>query len=81
MFEMFQELGVTHVSFVLGRVGIATIPVAILEEYRTQTKTSFNPDGSIRHYHVLISNEEHPVLYWSSDTPRYPLEECYQKFS
>jgi Protein of unknown function (DUF1524) len=79
VFDDFATLAITHVAFVMGSLGICTIPVEILQCYRTQTKASFNPDGSIRHYHILISNESIPILYWSSETSRYSLENYFQR--
>jgi uncharacterized protein with ParB-like and HNH nuclease domain len=80
LFEDFQEYGVTHVAFVLGQIGVATIPVEILRLYKYETKASFLNDGSIRHYHVLISNEYIPHLYWSSETPRRSLNDHFRRF-
>lgn len=66
---------VSHFVFVLGSWGFVTVPIEIVRKYCRETKATLNADGSVRHYHVLISPEPSPELYWSNDTPRYDLTE------
>lgn len=75
------EIGVTHFAFVLGDWGFVTVPIGIVQKFCQTTKTSVNPDGSIRHYHALISPEPEPELYWSADVPRYDLTDFAQPFN
>jgi hypothetical protein len=75
-----HELGVTHIVLVLGQWGFATVPLGTVEEFCTCAKASLNADGSVRHYHVLISPEPEPEMYWSNDVPRYDLSDFSQPF-
>lgn len=78
--EKSDELGTSHYVFVLGTWGFVTVPIETVREYCRSTKVSKNPDGSIRHYHVLISPEPEPVMYWSNDSPRFALADFAQSF-
>ena len=71
--EYLGESDNSYLTFVMGRHAAATVPLELVREYCKETKSSMNPDGTIRRYHVLISNEEDPHLFWSQETPRYPL--------
>ena len=73
-------MGGSHVAFVLGSWGFALVPIETVIEYCRHTKATKNPDGSILHYHVLISPEPEPEMYWSHDTPRYSLADYCQTF-
>ena len=75
-----REMNVTHIVFVLGDWGFATVPIATLDAFCKCAKATLNPDGSVRHYHVLISAEPEPEMYWSNDVPRYDLTEYCQPF-
>ena len=79
--EKLAELNVSHVMFILGESGFVTVPVEVVRQYVSETKATNNPDGSIRHYHVLISNDLEPELYWSAETPRYPLADVFEPFN
>lgn len=68
---------VSNVVFVMGDYGFVKVPIQILRNYLKHTKTSSNSDGSIRHYHCLISHDAEPELYWSNDVPRFPLSEYF----
>lgn len=78
--DRMQQGGVTHIVFVMGDYGFATVPIAKVQEYLQTAGVTKNADGSIRHYHVLISNEQNPAMYTSSDTPRVPLGEFFRAF-
>ena len=80
IFERLTDLKSTHVVFILGDSGFVVVPLDTINEYLKTTKVSKNPDGSIRHYHVLISNDLEPELYWSSDTPRFQLADVFETF-
>ncbi len=75
-----EEIGTSHYIFVLGTWGFVTVPIETVREYCTSTKVSKNPDGTIRHYHVLISPEPEPEMYWSNESPRFDLSEFAQSF-
>lgn len=76
-----KTLGATHIAFVLGEWGFVNVPVSLVEGHLPHTRSSLNPDGSIRHYHLLISPEPDPALHWSADAPRVQLSEYSQPFS
>jgi hypothetical protein len=78
--EHVQNLGATHFVFVLGEWGFATVPIETVVEYCHHAKVSKNLDGTVRHYHVLISPEPEPELYWSQDTSRHDLTSFCQTF-
>ncbi len=68
--ERLQQLRITHVVFVMGEYGFAKIPVETVRTFVSHTKTSSNPDGSIRHYHFLSSHDSEPELSWSNEVPK-----------
>jgi hypothetical protein len=72
--------GVTHIVFVMGDHGFATVPIHKVQEYLQTAGVTKNTDGSIRHYHVLIANEPDPAMYTSLDTPRVRLGEYFRTF-
>ncbi len=78
--DSIDELGVTHVVLILGSAGFVAIPVSVLREYLKTARVTRNPDGSVRHYHLLVSREPEPELFWSAETPRYDLSECFSPF-
>jgi hypothetical protein len=39
-----------------------------------------HPDGSIRHYHLLISKEPNLEMFWSSETPRFQSQATSSSF-
>jgi hypothetical protein len=76
-----EEYSVTHIVFVMGEEGFVKIPMQLIQEFLDITKVSRNEDGSIRHFHCLISPGPNPELYWSNDTQRFALSELYTSFS
>lgn len=72
--------GFTHVAFVMGNYGVAVVPMDELESYCSHAHVSYHPDGSIRHYHIQISNETTPHFFASADAPRYSLGGYFKKF-
>jgi len=75
-----EENNVTHMIFVMGDEGFAKVPIAVVKEFLRGTGASKNPDGSIRHYHLLISPGPNPEMYWSSEAKRFSLTDWYQQF-
>lgn len=76
--ERMLQVGVTHIVFLMGDYGFATVPIGMVQEYLETAGVTKNADGSIRHYHVLITNEPSPSMYTSSDTPRLSLGEYFR---
>jgi len=75
-----EEFGVTHIVFVLGRIGFAAVPVEIVRRYLEAAVVTQNADGSIRHHHVLISPEPELDMYTSANVPRYSLGDYFLRF-
>ena len=49
-----HELRVTHIVFVMGEWGFTVVPLDIVDAFCKRAKTTDYPDGTVRHYHVLI---------------------------
>ncbi len=79
--DRLAEQKATHIVFILGDIGFVPVPIDTIRRYVKSTKVSQHPDGSIRHYHVLISNDPEPELYWSLETPRFQLADVFEPFS
>lgn len=78
--EQAIELGVTHIIFVMGNWGFVVVPLDIVRPFCEETGVSKNPDGSVRHYHITISPEPNPTMFWSSSVPKYDLTEFAHEF-
>lgn len=63
LWEDCEKCGVTHLILVLGQFGFAAIPATAIKEYLTQASFSPKDDGTVRHYHVLISKEPNLELF------------------
>lgn len=75
-----QEYGVNHIVFVMGKEGFLRVPCDIVREFVPHTGASKNSDGSLRHYHCLVSPGPKPELYSSNEAPRFQLAEYYHAF-
>jgi hypothetical protein len=71
---------ITHIVFIMGDEGFVKVPFSIVEKFIKNTKTSQNPDGSVRHYHLVISPGPNPRLYYSASIPSFDISEYYQAF-
>ncbi len=80
LWEEMGKAGVTHVVFILLPDGFVTVPVATMKEYLAEAGISPKSDGTIRHYHVLISSDEKPELFHHGKSVRIPLKAMYTKF-
>jgi hypothetical protein len=78
--ESSHELGVSHFVFILAEDGFARVPLETVERFVRTTRTTKNKDGSVRHYHCLISPPPEAILYFSQELPSYDLSEFYQSF-
>lgn len=78
--DSMKECNVSHIVFIMGDFGFAKVPISTVLEYLKITNVSKNQDGSIRHYHVIISHGPEPELYWSSERPKFSLSEYFQPF-
>jgi hypothetical protein len=73
-----NRYNVTHIVFIMGQEGFVKVPIEIVLEYLKHTRTTMHADGTIRHYHCLISPGPEAELYWSREVPRFDLREYYQ---
>lgn len=76
--EYCNRYKVTHIVFIMGQEGLVKVPIEIVLEYLNHTRTTRRGDGTIRHYHCLISPGPEPELYWSNEAPRFELNQYYQ---
>ena len=53
----------THAVFILVPNVFVTVPLEVLMKYLAGAGSSPKSDGSVRHYHVLFSNESVPILF------------------
>jgi hypothetical protein len=80
LWEDIGKAGVTHVVYILLPEGFVTVPVAVMKEYITEAGISPKSDGTVRHYHVLISADAKPELFHHGKPGRIPLKPYCTKF-
>jgi hypothetical protein len=81
--SLWEDLGkarATHMVFILLPHGFVTVPVAVMKEYIAEAGFSPKSDGTVRHYHVLISTDAKMDLFHHGNPSRFPLKEYYTKF-
>lgn len=81
LWDEIGTLGVTHVVFILVPGGFLTVPVAVMKDYILEAGISPKIDGSVRHYHVLISPEPRLELFHHGKAGRIPVKDYYEKFN
>lgn len=79
--ESINEYNVTHIIFVMGDEGFVKVPIDKVSQFLDVTKVSTNEDGTVRHYHCLISPGPNPELYWSNEVLRFSLADYYIPFN
>jgi uncharacterized protein with ParB-like and HNH nuclease domain len=80
LWEAMGKAGVTHVVFILLPDGYVTVPIAVMHEYIAEANISPKSDGSVRHYHVLISTDAKPELFHHGKPQRFPLRQYFTHF-
>jgi uncharacterized protein with ParB-like and HNH nuclease domain len=75
-----RTASVSHVVFVMGRFGLAAVPIELVEAYCERANVTNHADGTLRHYHVVISNELEPHMVPSQGNPRYSLGDYFKTF-
>ena len=75
--EYCQEHDVDHVVFIMGTEGLVKVPLNTVEQFLEGTKTTDYSDGTVRHYHCLISASPKPELYYSEEVTRFSLKEYF----
>jgi hypothetical protein len=80
LWEDIGKVGVTHIVFILLPHGYVTVPVRVMKEYIAEAGISPKSDGTVRHYHVLISTEAKPELFHHGKPNRIPINQYYTRF-
>lgn len=76
--EKIRDASVNDIIFVMDDFGYARVPLSVVEEFMIETGVSRNPDGSVRHFHLLISDSpEEPELFFSQDRKRFSLKSMF----
>jgi hypothetical protein len=57
-----------------------SVPLELLREYLKTAGTTDQPDGSVRHYHILITSVPTPSLYSSKEKPSFDLTPFFETF-
>jgi hypothetical protein len=58
-----ESAGMTHAVFILVPNAFVTLPIEVLKQYLAGAGSSPKTDGTVRHYHVLISADPIPVFF------------------
>ena len=77
----FENENLTHVVFILGTEGIVKVPIDVVKKYLNTAGVSKNPDGSVKHWHVLISSGKEHIMFTNSNTPEYDLDSYFYSFN
>jgi hypothetical protein len=66
---------------VLGTTGYATVPMSGMREYVAEAGTSPKGDGTVRHYHVLVTTGVRPELFHHGKPTRIAIDTYYTSLS
>ena len=80
LWEDMGKAGATHIVFILLPHGFVAVPVEVMKEYIAEAGFSAKSNGTVRHYHVLISTESKPELFHHGKPIRIPLKTYYTRF-
>jgi hypothetical protein len=75
-----RTAAISHIVFVMGHFGLAVVPIELVEAYCQRANVTNHADGTLRHYHVVISNEPEPYMVPSQGNPRYSLRDHFKRF-
>lgn len=78
--EKYRDNKIDFLVFMTGNDGILKLPFNILEQYISQTNTTNNPDGSIKHYHILVKAGEKVYLYINQKKETWDVTDNYINF-
>jgi hypothetical protein len=81
--SLWKEIGkakVTHIVFILLPDAFVTVPVSVMKDYLVDAGSSPKSDGTIRHYHVLISTGAMPELFHHGKSARTLLSPYLSRF-
>jgi len=80
LWEDMVRAEVTYVVFILASQGFVTIPISMVKEYIAEAGTSPKSDGTVRHYHVLISLEPRFEFFHHGKPARISLKAFHTTF-
>ena len=80
LWEDLLRAGATHLVFVLESSGFATVPIDVMRSYVAQAGSSPKSDGSVRHYHILITTGPTTELFSHGKPNRIPLAQYFVRF-
>src|SRR5262249_48341889 len=80
LWEDLPRAGTTHMVLVLGTTGYATVPLSVMSDYVAEAGTSPKGDGTVRHYHVLVSTGAKPELFHHGKPTRIPIDTYFTPF-
>lgn len=78
--DKIKQFKVDEVIFVMGDSGLVKVPIDFLTRYLSETYTTNNPDGSIRHYHCKITEGPEPELIITHDKKKFSLIDYFIPF-
>lgn len=81
LLEEMIKAGATHMMFIVSQQGFLAIPLPIVKEYLNEANVSCKTDGTVRHYHALISLEPNLEFFHHGKLSRIPLKQYYVKFN
>ncbi len=73
LWEELKRVKATHLVLVLGATGYASVPISFIDKYVADAGTSPKADGTIRHYHVLVTTGRNPELFHHGNPNRYSI--------
>ena len=80
LWNELTALSATHMVLVMGKTGYAVVPMAVMGKYIADANTSPKDDGTIRHYHVLVTTGSKPTLFHHGKPARISLEPFFIPF-
>jgi hypothetical protein len=80
LWEDMGKAGATHIVFILLPHGFVTVPLVLMKQYLAEAAFSPKSDGSVRHYHVMITGDEKPAFFYHGKPARIALEQHYTRF-
>lgn len=76
--EQAKVLGVTDFIFLMGGEGFVPLSVSTVDEFLKTAYATNNPDGTIRHYHMHLSQPPEVLLKGYSNAPDLDVSDSFQ---
>jgi hypothetical protein len=74
LWEDMKRVCATHLILILGQVGFAIVPIEVITNYLAEAGTSPKSDGTVRHYHLLVSTSGSHELFSHGKSKRIPIK-------